>query len=102
MGQRLRQGQRYEIFHGTNIILFPAHLGQIFVPFFVGFPWDIGGVRGPSINFLCHIGGYWCMIGGTNIEVFKHDKGASWYNHLVTRHTGYNEGGLMFDERNVI
>jgi hypothetical protein len=42
------------------------------------------------------------MIGGTNIEVFEHDKGASWYNHLVTRDTGYNTGGLVFDERNVI
>jgi hypothetical protein len=28
------------------MIFFPIHVGQIFIPFYMGFPHDIGGVRG--------------------------------------------------------
>jgi hypothetical protein len=39
------------------MILFPAHLGHILVPSFVGFPSDIAGVRGPSTkNFGPYLG----------------------------------------------
>jgi hypothetical protein len=39
------------------MILFPAHLGHILVPSFVGFPSDIAGVRGPSTKiFVLYLG----------------------------------------------
>jgi hypothetical protein len=49
------------------MILFPAHLGHILVPSFVGFPSDIAGVRGLSTKiFVPYLGALGHVIGFTS------------------------------------